>query len=121
MKKKVVFFEVKGGSDKGPDGYRKDTMPMVNALKERGWDAEVIFFELEKKDEIHQYVKENACAYVSRINPGNLKEESEYFSFLRQLCAEGVIGMPHPDAMIGYGAKDVLVKLRDLSLVPTDT
>ncbi|WP_235623265.1 hypothetical protein, partial [Campylobacter coli] len=27
MKKNIVFFEVKGGSDKGEDGYRKDTMP----------------------------------------------------------------------------------------------
>lgn len=121
MKKNVVFFEVQGGSDKGPDGYRRDTMPMIDALKERGWEAEVIFFELEKKDEIYRYVKENACAYVSRINPGNLKGESEYFAMLRQLCEDGIIGMPHPDAMIGYGAKDALAKLTDLSLVPTDT
>lgn len=33
LKKHVVFFEVRGGSDKGPDGYRKDTMPMVKALE----------------------------------------------------------------------------------------
>ena len=46
MKKNIVFFEVKGGSDKGEDGYRKDTMPMVNALKAKGWNAEVIFFEV---------------------------------------------------------------------------
>lgn len=31
MKKNIVFFEVKG-----EDGYRKDTMPMVNALKAKG-------------------------------------------------------------------------------------
>jgi len=38
MKKSVVFFEVEGGNDKGPDGHRKDTMPMVEefgALLER--------------------------------------------------------------------------------------
>lgn len=57
MKKNIVFFEVKGGSDKGEDGYRKDTMPMVNALKAKGWNAEVIFFEVSKKDEIYKYVK----------------------------------------------------------------
>ena len=119
--KKVIFFEVQGGNDKGPDGHRKDTIPMVNALKQRRQDAEVIFFELEKRDEIFQYVKDNAVAYVSRINPGNLKHEMEYFDMLRELCASGVIGMPHPDAMIGYGAKDALVKLRHTSLVPEDT
>lgn len=119
--KKVIFFEVQGGSDKGPDGHRPDTMPMVNALKQRQHEAEVIFFELEKRDEIFNYVKDNAIAYVSRINPGNLAHEAEYFEMLRELCAAGVVGMPHPDAMIGYGAKDALVKLRHTSLVPEDT
>jgi len=32
MDKKVIFFEVEGGTDKGPDGYRPDTLPMVDAL-----------------------------------------------------------------------------------------
>lgn len=118
---KVIFFEVQGGSDKGLDGYRGDTMPMVRALQQRGQEAEVIFFELDKRDEIFNYVKNNAVAYVSRINPGNLKHEAEYFDMLRELCAAGVIGMPHPDAMIGYGAKDALVKLRHTALVPEDT
>lgn len=121
MSKKVIFFEVKGGNDKGPDGHRKDTMPMVHALEERGFEAEVIFYELEKHEEIFNYVLHNAVAYVSRINPGNLKNEASYFSLLRDLCDKGIIGMPHPDAMIGYGAKDALVKLTSTSLVPEDT
>ncbi|MER2038005.1 MAG: Cj0069 family protein [Solibacillus sp.] len=119
--KKVIFFEVQGGSDKGPDGYRPDTMPMVEALKQCAQDAEVIFFEIEKREQIFNYVKDHAVAYVSRINPGNLKHEAEYFDMLRELCVEGIIGMPHPDAMISYGAKDALVKLRHTSLVPEDT
>lgn len=121
MTKNVIFFEVQGGNDKGPDGYRKDTMPMVHALEQRGYSAEVIFYEFEKHDEIFNYVLQNAVAYVSRINPGNLKHEASYFSLLRQLCEKGIIGMPHPDAMIGYGAKDALVKLTSTSLVPEDT
>lgn len=119
--KKVIFFEVQGGTDKGADGYRPDTMPMVNALKDLGQDAEIIFFEIEKREEIFNYVKDQAVAYVSRINPGNLPHEAEYFEMLRELCTAGVVGMPHPDAMIGYGAKDALVKLRHTSLVPEDT
>lgn len=119
--KKIIIFEVQGGSDKGPDGYRKDTMPMVQALQQRGFEAEVVFYDFERQQEILNDVLENACAYVSRINPGNLKHESAYFSMLRQLCENGIIGMPHPDAMIGYGAKDALVKLTNTSLVPADT
>ncbi len=44
MKQNVVFFEAEGGADKGDDGHRRDTMPMVNAVKSKGWDAEVIFY-----------------------------------------------------------------------------
>lgn len=121
MERKVIFFEVQGGNDKGLDGYRKDTMPMIDALKERGQDAEVIFFDITKKDEIFNYVKDNGLAYVSRINPGNLQHEAAYFDMLRDLCAAGVIGMPHPDAMISYGSKDVLSKLVSTNLVPDDT
>ena len=40
---------------------------------------------------------------------------------LRELCQVGVIGMPHPDAMISYGSKDVLSKLTTTNLVPDDT
>lgn len=119
--KKIIFFEVAGGTDKGENGHRKDTMPMVNALIAKGYEAEVIFFDVEKREEIRQYMLANACAYVSRINPGNLVGEVEYFAMLRELCEHGIVGLPHPDAMVGYGAKDALVKLTDSNLVPTDT
>ena len=122
MKKHIVFFEAAGGSDKGADGHRRDTMPMVNALKEKGWEAEVIFYTDEKREEIFDTVEQTADAYVSRINPGNIPGgEEAYFDMLRALCEAGVIGMPHPDAMIGYGAKDALVRLTDTDLVPDDT
>lgn len=127
MKKNIVFFEAVGGSDKGKDGHRRDTVPMMDYLKKLGWNAEVVFFtdeilrDEEKRNGIYKYVKEVADAYVSRVNPGNLKEEKLYFDVLRDLCKNGVIGMPHPDAMIGYGAKDALTKLRNTELVPTDT
>ena len=39
---------MEGGTDKGPDGYRPDTMPMVEALQQRGQDAEVLFFDITK-------------------------------------------------------------------------
>lgn len=55
MTKKVIFFEVQGGSDKGPDGFRKDTLPMVHALEQRGFAAEVIFYEFESQQEIVNY------------------------------------------------------------------
>ncbi|MCT8136826.1 Cj0069 family protein [Anaerobacillus sp. CMMVII] len=121
MKKHVVFLEVEGGNDKGPDGLRPDTMPMINSLKKMGWTAEVIFYREAKKSEILQTIVESADAYVSRINPGNLEDETSYFDMLTSLTNQGVIGMERPEVMMSYGAKDVLVKLRDTSLVPSNT
>lgn len=122
MKMSVVIFEAEGGTDKGPDGHRKDTMPIVDALKKKGWNCEVIFFKDKDKDKIFEHVVKTADAYVSRVNPGSLPNgEGIYFDTLRKLSENGVLGMSHPDAMEGFGAKDALTKLTKTGLVPEDT
>ncbi len=117
----VVIFEARGGNDKGPYGYRKDSMPIIQSLRKKDWSGEIIFYTDENRGEIYRYVLENAAAYISRINPGNLKDETGYFQMLRELVANGVEGLPHPDAMIAYGAKNALTKLIDTDLVLEDT
>lgn len=72
MKKAIVVFEVEGGSDKFIDGHRKDTMPIVNAIKAEGWDAEVVYYRPEWSEKLFEYVSENFDAYISRVNPGNI-------------------------------------------------
>jgi hypothetical protein len=122
MKKNIIFIEAPGGNDKGPDGHRRDTLPMVNAVRARGWNAETLFYTDNRRDDIYTYILQNFDAYVPRVNPGTIPGgEKRFFQMLRKLSDNGVIGMPHPDAMIGYGAKDALVRLRDTELVPTDT
>ncbi|MEN8123619.1 MAG: Cj0069 family protein [Bacteroidota bacterium] len=122
MKKNIVIFEAEGGSDKGLNGHRKDTIPILNAIKERGWDCEVVFFRDEWKDTIFEYSKDKFDAYISRINPGNLANgEKIYFDTLRKLSENGLKGMAHPDVMINFGAKDALVKLATTDLVTEDT
>lgn len=121
-RRRVVFFEAEGGSDKWLDGHRRDTQPIVFALKARGWDSEIIFYRDEWKDRILEYCSDRFDAYVSRVNPGNLAYgESDYFDVLRELSERGILGMPHPDAMTSFGAKDALVKLRGTNFVPADT
>ncbi len=122
MKKHIIVFEAEGGSDKWIDGHRKDTMPIVNAIKAKGWNAEVIYFRDEWKDTIYDYALEKADGYISRINPGNLPDgEKIYFQTLTKLSEAGLVGMSTPDAMINFGAKDALVKLASTDLVPDDT
>lgn len=122
MKKNIVIFEAEGGSDKWIDGHRKDTMPICEAIRAKGWGCEVIYFRNEWQDKIVEYCRDRFDAYISRINPGNLPQgESKYFETLRILHYLGMIGMSHPDAMASFGAKDALVKLSSTPLVPNDT
>ena len=122
MKRNVVFFEVEGGSDKGPDGHRRDTIPMVDAVKALGWNADVMYYRDGEADEIFDRVAGTYDAYIPRVNPGNIPGgEARFFDLLRRLSDAGVIGMPHPDTMRNFGAKDALTKLTDTDLVPEDT
>ncbi|MDX2038796.1 MAG: Cj0069 family protein [Isosphaeraceae bacterium] len=122
MLRSVLFFEVEGGNDKGPDGHRKDTMPMVHALRALGWNAEQRFYRDHEVDALLEEIPAKFDAYVSRINPGHIPGgEAKYFELLRGLCDRGMVGMPHPAAMVAFGAKDALVKLAETDLVPTDT
>ena len=120
--KSICIFESIGGSDKGPDGHRKDTIPILECIKKEGWHCEVVKFENERADEIYEDVKKRFCAYAPRINPGSLPDnEAKFFDILRKLSKDGLVGMTNPDSMINFGAKSALVKLNKTGLVPEDT
>lgn len=122
MSYRVVVFEVEGGSDKWLDGRRKDSMPIVEALRKTGVEAEVLVFRPEWINDLNHHIIGKVDAYISRVNPGNVPGgEAAYFDFLRGLSEAGVLGLPHPDEMATLGAKDVLAKLADTDLVPDDT
>ena len=72
MHKNIVVFEVEGGSDKYIDGHRRDTMPIVEAIRARGWGAEVVYYRPEWTEALYAYVSGNFDGYVSRVNPGNI-------------------------------------------------
>ena len=95
MHKNIVVFEVQGGNDKGEDGHRRDTMPIVEAIREKGWGAEVVYFDPEKTNEIYEDVAAKYDAYISRVNPGHIPGgEKGYFDMLTKLTEEaGLVGM----------------------------
>ena len=120
MKNHVVIFEARGGTDKGEFGFRKDSKAIIDALKQRGWTAEIIFYDDVNRGEIYRHTLTKADAYISRVNPGNLGNEVGYFQMLRELVMQGVKGLPHPDAMIAYGAKSAIERLKGTAFVPED-
>lgn len=120
VKQHVVIFEARGGSDKGEYGYRPDSKPIIDSLTKRGWTSEIIFYADKDRGEVYRHTCDVAGAYVSRVNPGNLRDETGYFQMLRELVNHGVVGLPHPDAMINYGAKNAVEKLKGTDIVPED-
>ena len=44
-RKAICIIESIGGSDKGPDGHRKDTIPILECIKAKGWTCDVVKFE----------------------------------------------------------------------------
>ena len=122
MEKRVFVIEYAKGSDKGFDGFRADTKPILNAIEEAtGYRTEIVFYRPNKKYELLDYLKENALSVISRINPGNLKGVDEYFQFLKALSNSGVEVHTHPDVMINLDFKDILYKLQGTPLGDEDT
>jgi len=122
MEKRIFVIEYAKGSDKGFDGFRPDTKPILNAIKEAtGLPTEIVFYRPNRKYDLLDYLKENAHAVISRINPGNLKGVDEYFQFLKALSNSGVEVHTHPDVMINLDFKDILAKLKGTPLGDDDT
>jgi glutathione synthase/RimK-type ligase-like ATP-grasp enzyme len=122
MKNRVFIIEYAKGTDKGFDGFRPDTKPILNAIEEiAGFEKEIVFYNPDRNSDLLEYLKQNAHSVISRINPGNLKEVDEYFQFLKALSDAGVDTYTHPDVMINLDFKDILAKLKGTPLGDDDT
>ncbi len=44
MQRQVALFGAEGGTVKGSDGHRRDTMAMVESLRAKGWPAGPILY-----------------------------------------------------------------------------
>ena len=113
----IFIIEYAKGSDKGFDGFRPDSKPILRAIEEEtSFKTEIVFFKPNKKYQLLEYLKKNAHSIISRINPGNLKQVDEYFQFLKALGDSGVKIHTHPDVMINLDFKDILAKLKGTKL-----
>ena len=62
MKQYVIIIEYAGGTDKGCDGFRADTKPILNALKNIAINGEVVFYTDIRKDELLTYIKQKTTS-----------------------------------------------------------
>ena len=67
MKRSVVIFEAEGGNDKGPDGHRADSAPMLEALRRRGFEGELCFYKPDRSAELLERFAGEATVALSRV------------------------------------------------------
>mmetsp|Transcript_24097 Transcript_24097/g.62618 ORF Transcript_24097/g.62618 Transcript_24097/m.62618 type:complete len:349 (-) Transcript_24097:216-1262(-) len=118
----VLVLECRGGSDKGPDGHRRDTIPICEALREKNWAAEPVFYSDDEYDSVKAKLAA-ADGVIVRINPGKYKGVTmkKVNTLMKEMAGAGKAVMSHPDVIKRMGAKDALVKIKDLSCGMSDT
>lgn len=121
MKPSAVIFEAEGSNDKGPDGHRADSAPILKALARRGFDGEICFYRPGEDATLRERFAGRATVALSRVNPGNLPDTDGYWQFLRALADAGTLVQTHPNVMSTLSFKDLFAKLRGTPYAPETT
>jgi hypothetical protein len=126
----VVQFKVpgakNGGSDKGPDGNRVDSIPIANSVIEAGGACDLILYDAEKHED---FVAATAGydALIVRINPGQLSQgtpegtQARFDDLMNSYISTGKLVWSSPKIQTQMGAKDALVNIGNLNCGLKDT
>jgi len=130
----VVQFKVpgakNGGSDKGPDGNRIDSIPIANSVIKAGGACDLVLFDSEKnKTDVEEFKKLTADyhALIVRINPGQLSQGTEegtqqrFDDLMNEYIKAGKLVWSSPKIQTQMGAKDALVNIGKLNCGLEDT
>jgi len=115
-----------GGSDKGPDGHRVDSIPIANSIIKAGGSCDLIRYEFDKHDAFAAEV-EAFDAVLVRINPGQLSQgtlpgtQERFDKLMNEQLAKGKLVWSSPEVQTKMGAKDALVAINALSCGLPDT
>merc|ERR1719428_1497212 len=126
----VVQFKVpgakNGGSDKGPDGNRVDSIPIANSVIKAGGACDLILYDAEN----HAAFVETTAKYdalIVRINPGQLSQgtpdgtQARFDELMNKYITEGKLVWSSPKIQTQMGAKDALVNIGKLNCGLEDT
>merc|ERR1711871_1227927 len=119
----VPKFE-NGGTDKGVNGHRPDTIPIANGMIKAGCFCQPLRYWPEFHDQFFEYLKE-FDAVIVRINPGQITQQGgnqdKFDADMRAIRKRGIPVWSSPDVMIQMGAKDALCKIAKLDIGLEDT
>ena len=130
----VVQFKVpgakNGGSDKGPDGNRIDSIPIANGVIAAGGACDLVLFDSTKnKTDVEEFfaLTSHYDALIVRINPGQLSQgtpdgtQAKFDDLMNSYIAQGKLVWSSPKIQTQMGAKDALVKIGHLNCGLADT
>jgi glutathione synthase/RimK-type ligase-like ATP-grasp enzyme len=126
----IPLLEARGGTDKDPaTNHRRDSIPIAQCIAPYSRTAIISYLEEdapfgEKTNKaIRKHLLKSASGVVVRVNPGTLSPSSQakLDSMLCELANAGIKIMSHPDVQRRMGAKDALVKIKDLHCGLPDT
>jgi len=132
----VVQFKVpgatNGGSDKGPDGNRIDSIPIANGVIKAGGACDLLLYDSSgaTADENTAKFAEASAKYdalIVRINPGQLSQgtpegtQKAFDDLMNKYISEGKLVWSSPKIQTQMGAKDALVKIGKLGCGLPDT
>ena len=125
----VVQFKVpgakNGGSDKGPDGNRIDSIPIANGVIKAGGACDYPLRLCDHEGFVAATAKYDAL--IVRINPGQLSQgtsegtQKRFDDLMNQYISEGKLVWSSPKIQTQMGAKDALVNIRNLKCGLPDT
>merc|ERR1719284_1761595 len=132
----VVQFKVpgakNGGSDKGPDGNRVDSIPIANGVIHAGGACDLLLYKSDVGDAaacIAAFDKEASKydALIVRINPGQLSQgtpegtQMKFDELMNSYISKGKLIWSSPKIQTQMGAKDALVNIGKLNCGLEDT
>jgi len=126
----IVGFKVpgaeNGGSDKGKNGIRVDTIPIANSIIQAGGACELVEYLPDKHDDFAAKMGEFDAILV-RINPGQLSQgtpegtQKKFDDLMQGLIDKGTLVWSSPKVQTQMGAKDALVQIKNMPIGLKDT
>merc|ERR1719473_1074553 len=130
----VLQFKVagakNGGSDKGPDGNRVDSIPIANSVIAAGGACDLVLYDADKnKTDTKEFESLTAHydALIVRINPGQLSQgtspgtQERFDALMNKYITQGKLVWSSPKVQTQMGAKDALVKIGQMKCGLPDT
>ena len=130
----VVQFKVpgakNGGSDKGPDGNRVDSIPIANGVIKAGGACDLVLYDFQQNmrdTKQFESITSKYDALIVRINPGQLSQgtpegtQARFDALMNKYIAQGKLVWSSPKIQTQMGAKDALVKIGHLNCGLADT